>query len=109
MDQQTIFLMILGMGAVTYIPRSAPLIALASRSLPPVAVRWLGYVPTAVLAALLAPSILVHDGSLALSMDNVFLLAAAPTFAVAIFSRSFFGTVAIGMAAVAAGRYLLGL
>lgn len=109
MDQQAIFLMILGMGAVTYIPRCGPLLALASRSLPPVAVRWLGYVPTAVLAALLAPSLLVQDGAIQASPDNVFLLAAVPAFAVCVTTRSFFGTVAVGMAAVAAARYFLPL
>ncbi|WP_461209290.1 AzlD domain-containing protein [Desulfocurvus sp. DL9XJH121] len=109
MDQQTIFLTILGMALVTYVPRALPLVALASRSLPDVVARFLGFVPTAVLAALLAPCVLVRDGALDASLSNVFLLAAVPTFAVAIAARSFFGAVAVGMASVAAGRWFLGL
>jgi len=104
MDQKLIFVTIVGMALATYIPRAFPLIALASRNLPPVVVRWLGYVPTAVLSALLAPCLLLKDGSLSLGLDNLFLLAAVPTFLTAILTRSFFGSVAVGMGLVALGR-----
>lgn len=109
MDQTLIFATIVGMALVTYVPRAAPLIALASRNLPPVVVRWLGFVPTAVLSAMLAPCLLMQDGAVSLSVDNLFLLAAVPTFLTAIFTRSFFGSVAVGMVLVAAGRHFLGL
>ncbi|BBD09899.1 AzlD domain-containing protein [Desulfovibrio ferrophilus] len=106
MDQTLIFATIVGMALVTYIPRAVPLLALASRNLPPVVVRWLGYVPTAVLSAMLAPCLLLEDGAVNLGVDNLFLLAAIPTFLTAIFTRSFFGSVAMGMGLVALGRYL---
>lgn len=105
MDQKLIFLTIVGMMAVTYGPRFIPALALSSRNLPPVLVRWLGYVPTAVLSAMLFPSLVIRDGSIDLSFSNIFLWAAFPTLAVMIFTRSFFGTVAVGMASVAAARY----
>ncbi|MGE4297416.1 MAG: AzlD domain-containing protein [Desulfovibrionaceae bacterium] len=107
MDQKLILLAIVGMAAVTYIPRVTPIWALASRALPDLAVKWLGYVPTAVLAALLAPSLLLADGALDLSARNVFLWAAAPTLLVAWKTRSFFGAVAVGMGCVAALRLFL--
>lgn len=78
-------------------------------SLPPVAIAWLRYVPVAVLAAMLFPSILVNDGQINLVNNNLFLLAALPTLIVAWKTRSLFGSVVIGMALVAAGRYILGL
>ncbi|MBU1003399.1 MAG: AzlD domain-containing protein [Proteobacteria bacterium] len=109
MDQRLIFATIVGMALVTYIPRAVPLIALASRNLPPLMVRWLSYVPTAVLSAMLAPCLLLGEGELNLGLDNLFLLAAIPTFATAIFTRSFFGSVAVGMGVVAAGRYLFAM
>lgn len=105
MDQKLILLTIVGMMAVTYIPRFFPALALSSRNLPPVLVRWLSYVPAAVLSALLFPSLLINEGHLDFGFSNLFLWAAIPAFAVMIFSRSFFGTVAAGMAAVAAARY----
>jgi len=100
-----VFTIILGMAAVTYLPRLLPVWVLSSRELPPVVIRWLSFVPAAILSALLAPALLVQDGGIALNMHNLPLLAAVPTFLVAWRTKSFFGTVAVGMACVAAGRY----
>ena len=73
MDQQTIFLTILGMMAVTYIPRALPVLALARRTLPEPVIRWLGFIPVAVLSAMLVPSLVAGGGSLDFSLDNIFL------------------------------------
>lgn len=103
-------LLILGMAVVTYIPRAAPLLLLSSRELNPKLMRWLEMVPPAVLAALLAPEILLRQENgtpvLFFSLDNIFLLACVPAFLVAWLSKSFFGTVAVGMATVALARLL---
>jgi branched-subunit amino acid transport protein len=109
MDQKVIFLTILGMAFVTYIPRLVPVYFLSSRSLPPLVVAWLRYVPVAVLAAMLFPSLLVQESQINLGPDNLFLWAALPTLLVARKTRSLFGSVVVGMIAVAAGRYLFGL
>jgi branched-subunit amino acid transport protein len=106
MDQQTIFLTILGMASVTYIPRLLPVWLLSSRSLPPLVVAWLRYVPVAVLAAMLIPEILVRNSQVDLGAGNFFLWAAFPTLLVARKTRSLFGPVVVGMVAVAAARYL---
>ncbi|MCK9241434.1 AzlD domain-containing protein [Desulfocurvus sp.] len=105
MDQTLIFLTILGMAVATYPVRALPLLALASRDLHPGLRRFLGFVPTAVLSAMLAQGVLLEDGSLSVGPDNIFLLAAVPAFATAILTRSFFGTVAVGMGVVAGCRY----
>lgn len=98
-------LLIAGMAAVTYMPRMAPLMLLASRDLNAHVLRWLEMIPPAVLAALLAPELLLSstngEKTLFFSQDNVFLLAALPTFIAGWISRSFFGTVVIGMGTVA--------
>ncbi len=109
MDQKVIFLTILGMAFVTYVPRLVPVYFLSSRSLPPLVVAWLRYVPVAVLAAMLFPSLLVQEGQIDLGLDNLFLWAALPTLLVAWKTRSLFGSVVVGMIVVAAGRYLFGL
>lgn len=104
--------LIAGMALVTYLPRVAPLMLLSSRQLSPQLMRWLEMVPPAVLAALLAPELLLQsdpDGAkrLFVSLDNIFLLAALPTVIVGWLSKSFFGTVAVGMGTVALLRYLM--
>ncbi len=104
-------LLILGMAAVTYIPRAAPLLMLASRSPHPGLLRFLEMIPPAVLAALLAPSLLMRGDtcmpSLFLSPANTFLMAALPTVLVGLLLRNFFATVATGMIAVALLRMFM--
>ena len=105
-------LLIFGMALVTYVSRASPLLLLSSRQLSPHLMRWLEMVPPAVLAALLAPEILLRTGdggvkTLFLSPDNIFLLATIPTVIVGWLTKSFFGTVAVGMGTVALLRWFL--
>lgn len=103
-------MLIIGMALVTYLPRALPLMLLSSRRLNPGIERWLRLIPPAVLAALLAPELLLTKSGagakLFISTDNILLLAAIPSFLVAWCTKSFFGTVMVGMAAVAIGRCL---
>ena len=107
MDQTSIFLTILGMCLVTYLPRLLPVWLLSSRQLPKVVITWLRYVPAAVLSAMLLPSLLLQGTRLHLWADNLYLLAAIPTLLVAWKTRSMFATVLVGMAVVAIVRLLL--
>ena len=105
-------LLILGMALVTYIPRAVPLLFLSSRKLNPRFTRWLEMVPPAVLAALLAPELLLHrdprgEMALFLSADNIFLLAVLPTWLAGRLTNNFFVAVVVGMAAVAGLRFFL--
>lgn len=109
MDQKMILLTILGMTLVTYIPRLLPVYFLSSRSLPPLAVAWLRYVPVAVLAAMLFPSVLTQGDQVDLGPSNLFFWAALPTLLVAWRTKSLFGSVVVGMILVAGARFLLGL
>lgn len=107
MGQELILLIIFGMGLVTYLPRLLPLLALTGVKLPKWVISWLGYVPPAVLSALLLPSILLQDDQLSLGLDNLFLWAALPTMGVAVLTKSLFPPVIIGMLIVIIGRLLL--
>jgi len=109
LDQQDIFLIIVGMTAVTYLPRLLPALLLSSRRLPKAVEVWLRHVPAAVLAAMLAPALLLSDGRIAIGIDNLFLWAAVPTVLVALATRSLFATVLAGMATVAVARWGFGL
>ncbi|QLA17492.1 AzlD domain-containing protein [Desulfolutivibrio sulfoxidireducens] len=108
LDQTDVFVAIVGMALVTYLPRAAPLVFLSGRTLPALAIRFLRLVPAAVLSALLFPSILAPGGSLDLSAGNFFLLGSVPAVLMAWRTGSFFGAVAVGMGAVAGLRYFFG-
>ncbi|MGE4554364.1 MAG: AzlD domain-containing protein [Desulfovibrionaceae bacterium] len=91
---------------MTYLPRFLPALALSTRRLPDGVARWLSYVPTAVLSALLAQSIAAPAGAVWLRLDNLFLVVGLPTLAFGWVTKNFFGTVAFGLACVAGARAL---
>ncbi|MEW6540824.1 MAG: AzlD domain-containing protein [Bacillota bacterium] len=92
------FWIIAAMGAVTYLPRALPLAVLARMRIPEGFIRWLRFVPVAVLAALLAPELLLRDGAFDLTIRNQYLLAAVPCFLVAVKTKNLLLTVGVGLA-----------
>jgi branched-subunit amino acid transport protein len=108
-DQRIIFLTIIGMLVVTYLPRLLPLWLFSSRSLSPLVVTWLRYVPAAVLAAMLFPSLVLTNGKLTPGGHNLFFWAAIPTFLVAWKTKSLFAAVLTGMVIVAGVRAVTGI
>lgn len=102
-----VFIIIAGASIVTLIPRVLPIMVLSRTALPEWLMRWLSYVPVAVMAALVAQELLVSEGKLASFSDNVELWAALPTFLVAIFTKSLLGTVGVGILTVMALRFLV--
>jgi branched-subunit amino acid transport protein len=89
--------MIIGMFLVTFIPRVMPLILLGNKELPEKVILWLSFIPAAVLSALLAPSILLQNGSLYLNLANTSLVAFLPTLLVAYKTKNIFYTVSGGL------------
>ena len=97
MQTNTYIMMIFGMLIVTFLPRFLPLYLLDNRELPELVVRWLRYIPAAVLSALLAPTIIINNGRLDLALSNTALLAFFPTLIIAYLSRNIFYTVSGGL------------
>jgi branched-subunit amino acid transport protein len=62
--------------------------------------RALHYVPPAVLSAIVFPELLIHSGSLELSLDNTRLLAGIIAIAVAWFTKNTLLTILAGMIAL---------
>ncbi|HHX77087.1 MAG TPA: AzlD domain-containing protein [Firmicutes bacterium] len=93
-------LLFLGMALVTYLPRFLPLFILAKKKIPRRLIVWLSYVPAAVLAALLFPGLLLREGRIDISLNNHYLLAALPTFAVALRTRNMIFTIITGMVSI---------
>ncbi|WP_232698362.1 AzlD domain-containing protein [Brevibacillus daliensis] len=100
-----IFLIIAGSALVTFIPRVLPLMVLSRMNIPDWGMRWLHYVPIAVMAALIGQELLVKGNNLTPIMSNLELFAALPTFLVAIFTRSLMGTVVVGILSMMLLRY----
>ncbi|WP_143414035.1 AzlD domain-containing protein [Halanaerobium kushneri] len=97
METVKFIFMVAGMVIVTFLPRVLPLSILGNKELPERVVLWLSFIPAAVLSALLAPSILLKNGSIYLSLDNTALIAFFPTLFVAYRTKNIFYTVSGGL------------
>jgi branched-subunit amino acid transport protein len=91
-------LLVIGMGAVTYLPRWIPLILLSRRRLPEWLRQWLDFIPAAVLSALILPALVTVGEPRHLDLFQPALLVSAPTLLFAWKTRSLAGTVVLGMA-----------
>jgi branched-subunit amino acid transport protein len=107
MIRERVFWIIVGTALVTLIPRIVPLVVLSRIKLPALVERWLGYVPIAVLAALLAQAVAMPEGHLDLTLANPALLAALPVLIIAVITRSLIGTVAGGVLLMALLRWIV--
>lgn len=105
--RQTVLLAILGAAVVTVIPRVVPMVVLSRLSLSDAVVRWLSYVPFAVLAALLGQAVLLNEGRIALPPQNLAPLAIVPTLVAAMITRSLIGAVLAGVVTMALLRLVL--
>ncbi|GBF76773.1 branched-chain amino acid ABC transporter [Paenibacillus sp. 598K] len=101
-----IFLIIFGAALVTFLPRVLPLMLLSRIAIPEWGMRWLSYVPIAVMAALVAQELFIEGGKFAALSTNVELIAALPTFWVAVKTRSLLGTVVTGVVSLMLLRLL---
>lgn len=90
-------MLMVGMAAVTYLPRFLPLAFLSRRQLPRWLTDWLDLVPVAILSAIIAPILFTAEKTRTLDLGRKELLVAVPTLLVALKSRSLAGTVIIGM------------
>lgn len=104
---ENLILIILGMAAVTYLPRFLPMYVLTRLEIPNIVIAWLRYVPVAVLAALIVPGILTADRQIDLTAGNSYLLASIPAFIIAWRTKNMMLTVTIGMAVVLLLQFLI--
>lgn len=93
-----ILLVITGMAAVTFATRFACLLIFNRTGVPTWLEKWLKHVPTAILTALIVPSILMPQGTLDLSPDNHYLLAGLVAALIALKTENVIATMATGLA-----------
>jgi branched-subunit amino acid transport protein len=101
--QTKIYLVIFGMWLANYLPRMLPMVVLSKMKIPQPVIWWLGYVPVAVLAAILLPDLIMPEPEyqLSFSLQNKYLIAALPAFAVAGRTKSLVWTLLAGMLVMA--------
>ncbi|MBD8841206.1 MULTISPECIES: AzlD domain-containing protein [Paenibacillus] len=103
-----VFWIIMGSALLTFIPRVLPLMLFSKIQIPVWLLRWLEYVPVAVMAALIGQELFMSDNQLVPITQNAALWASLPTIAVAIWTRSLLGTVLVGIVAMMILRYWIG-
>jgi branched-subunit amino acid transport protein len=95
-----LWLLLLAMGAVTFLIRLSAIGLLGGAEIPPLVRRALRFVPPAVLSAIIFPELLVRDGALRLGLGNARLIAGVIAAAVAWRTRNVLLTIAVGMGAL---------
>ncbi len=92
-----IMLIIVGMAAATFLTRFGALALLKKTGLPCWFERWLKHVPTAILTALIVPSLLLPQGQVDLSFSNHYLLSGILAAIVAYTCRNAMLTMGLGL------------
>lgn len=95
---------ILGLGGITIVTRGLFLLSEREWPLPAWLVRGLRYAPLAALAAIIAPEVLLTDGSLVADWRDPRLLGAAAGTLYFWWRRGIFGTIVAGTAVMLAVR-----
>jgi branched-subunit amino acid transport protein len=108
MSTAQVLVVILGMTVVTVVTRGFFLLSSREWPLPVWLLRGLRYAPLAALAAIVAPEVLLADGSLVTTWRDPRLLAVAAATAYFCWRRSILGTIVAGTAVMLALKLGLG-
>jgi branched-subunit amino acid transport protein len=84
-------------GLLTFAMRFSFIYLLGRLALPETVHRMLRFVPVAVFSAIVVPELLLHSGSLDLSLGNTHLLAGVLAVIVAWWTRNTLVTILVGM------------
>ena len=97
MPPLTLWLVIIGMGAITYGLRLSMIVFFGRVEMPETLRRALRFVPPAVLSAIVLPELLIPGGTFSLSLGNARLAAGLLAAAVAWRTGNVFLTIGTGM------------
>ncbi|TVX93219.1 AzlD domain-containing protein [Paenibacillus agilis] len=103
----TVFWIIIGCALVTLIPRILPFIIVRNIQLPPVAIKWLSFIPVCIFTALVADSLINKEADSLISMDWNVILALIPTILTALYTKSMAITVIVGVVCMAGIRFIM--
>jgi branched-subunit amino acid transport protein len=100
--------LIIGMAAINFAERFVPMALVSRLELPRPILRWLSYVPIAVMGSLFATQVLMPGGEFLPPWSSPWAWAALLTGAVYYKTRSFLGATVAGMAGFVVLSKLLG-
>ena len=103
-----LWLIVIGMGLVTYGIRLTPIVLLGRIEIPPIVQRALRFVPPAVLTAIIVPELLYRDGQVDVALSNVRLIAGLIAIVVAWRTKNALLTIGVGMITLWVLQYLMG-
>lgn len=101
-------LLIVGMALVTLAVRYPVLVLVGKIPLPAAVFRALRYVPSAVLAAIIVPSMLMTDGVIDISPTNAYLVGGLASVLIAWRTKNLLLTIILGMGVFLGWRALTG-
>lgn len=107
MNALNTWLVIVGLTVVTIVTRSFFLVLGDRVPLPPRVQHALRYAPACALVALIAPEVLLAQGSLAFDPGNIKLLSAVAAAVTMLATRSMIVTMLVGMAVFTGLRFVL--
>lgn len=108
MNENYVLSIIAGMAVLNFAVRFTPIAIVSRLELPRPVMRWLSYIPIAVMGALVSAEVLRPGGEDILPWRNPYLFAAIPTALAYQKSRSFMGSIVVGIIAFIAIRALMG-
>lgn len=100
MSTTALVITVVAMGLVTYLIRLVPIALFTRLKLPVWTQQTMRYVPTAVLAAIIVPELILPNGTLDISPGNARLVAGLVAIVVAWRTRNVLLTVVVGMVVV---------
>ena len=92
-----LWLIVIGMGLVTFGIRLVPIVLLGRFEIPDLMQRALRFVPPAVLTAIIVPELLYRNDQIDVSLTNVRLLAGLIAIVVAWRTKNALITIGVGM------------
>ena len=105
----TLWLMIIGIGIITYAIRLSFIVFFSKREMPPRLLSILRFVPLAVLSAIIFPQLFLVNNVLTLSLQNPRWIAGGFAAIVAWRTRNVLLTILLGMGALWALQWVLAL
>jgi len=101
-----IFLIIMGMAAVTFFTRFASAVLFRQTGVPVWFGRWMKHVPTGILTALIIPALFLPKGYLDISIHNHYLLAGLVAIVATCLFRNAIITMGLSLIAMLSLRFL---
>ncbi len=97
LSDMKIWILIMGMAIVTYLPRMMPLLIFSKNNLPPWLESWLKYIPVGIFSALVFPGIFIRNQTFSMTINNIELISSIFVFAIALKTRSLGLSVIVGI------------